>query len=79
MGNPFTEDSVDLLVLDTGDVADPAIVETVPGFSENKPWAYSRKIAPLGHIWAYSRRVGSYYRKYMFIAYLSIMSRFFYC
>ena len=22
----------------------------LPGFSENKPWAYSRKIAPLGNI-----------------------------
>ena len=29
MGNPFTEDSGDLLVLDTRDVADPAVVETV--------------------------------------------------
>ena len=29
MGNPFTEDSVDLLVLYTRDVADPTIVETV--------------------------------------------------
>ena len=29
MGSPFTEDSVDLLVLDTRDVTDPAIVETV--------------------------------------------------
>ena len=29
MGNPFTEDSGDLLVLDTRDIADPAVVETV--------------------------------------------------
>ena len=29
MGNPFTEDSGDLLVLDTRDVADQAVIETV--------------------------------------------------
>lgn len=29
MGNPFAEDNGDLLVLDTRDIADPAIVETV--------------------------------------------------
>ena len=44
------------------------------------------KIAPLGLFFspwigplAYSRKVGFYYRKDMFIAYLSIMSRFFNC
>lgn len=29
MGNPFEEDSLDLLVLDTRDIADPAVIETV--------------------------------------------------
>ncbi|PIK34551.1 hypothetical protein BSL78_28625 [Apostichopus japonicus] len=29
MGNPFTEESCDLLVLDTRDIADPAVAETV--------------------------------------------------
>ena len=30
MGNPFTEISSDLIVLDTKDIADPAIIERVP-------------------------------------------------
>ena len=30
----------------------------VPGFSENKPWAYSRKLAPLGHIFFSMNRPG---------------------
>ena len=29
MGNPFTENSSDLIVLDTRDIADPAIIERV--------------------------------------------------
>lgn len=29
MGNPFTEDSSDLLALDSRDIADPAVVDTV--------------------------------------------------
>ena len=29
MGNPFTEDSTDLLVLDSGDIADPEVIESI--------------------------------------------------
>ena len=29
LGNPFEEDSQDLLVLDTKEIADPAVIETV--------------------------------------------------
>ena len=29
MGNPFTEDSTDLLVLDNGDIADPEVIESI--------------------------------------------------
>lgn len=29
MGNPFTEDSSDLLTLDSRDIADAAVIETV--------------------------------------------------
>ena len=29
LGNPVEEDSQDLLVLDTRDIADPAVIETV--------------------------------------------------
>lgn len=29
LGNPFEEDSLDLLVLETKDIADPAVIETV--------------------------------------------------
>ena len=29
MGNPFTEDSSDLLALHSGDIADPAVIDSV--------------------------------------------------
>jgi len=29
MGNPFTENSSDLLALDSRDIADPAVIDTV--------------------------------------------------
>ena len=34
LGNPFMEESGDLLVLDTGDIADPAVVTTVRGIEK---------------------------------------------
>ena len=45
MGNPFTEDSVDLLVLDTRDVAEPAIVETVRVIEKTGRVQYERYMA----------------------------------
>ena len=45
MGNPFTEDSVDLLVLDTRDVADPTIVETVRVIEKTGRVQYERYMA----------------------------------
>ena len=29
MGNPFTETTIDLIVLDSRDIADPAIIESI--------------------------------------------------